>query len=579
MHDLSTALQCRESSTVDRPCAVCVEQLEVSYPSPQAGGDPVPALCGVDLQIESGAFVAVMGPLGSGKSTLCLALNGAVSHAVDCRYKGTVRVSDLDVRQVPMGQLALQVGLVFEHAEDQLFNATVADEIAFGLESMALPTDEIEQRIAGGLRQVGLVGFEERSPRTLSGGEQKRLALASVLAMRPRVLVLDEPTAGLDARARHEVLSAIEHLRGNASEQTTVIMSTQDAEAAAQFAERIVVLNKGQIVLDGSPTEVFAHVALLEAWGITPPQLARVAHRFCLPTTFTVHDAAQQWAGAIAPPAPRKAPAPPVPPTETVVAFRNVHYNYPGSAPVLRGISIDIHRGEWLAVIGINGSGKTTFLKHLNGLLRPTAGSVILCGKDTRGRQVGELARIVGYLPQSPDDSIFCATVREEVAYGPRHVGLHGEQLTVRVDESLAQMDLLPYANHPPAVLGYGLRRQVALASVLAMQTALLAFDEPTVGLDSGVIARTVDAVAARHQQGATVVMITHDLQLVARFAQRVVVLSEGRIRAQGTPEEVLADIALLRSVGLEPLPLTALGEAMAWPPPLPIDLSGWEGA
>ncbi|MBN1642644.1 MAG: ATP-binding cassette domain-containing protein [Anaerolineae bacterium] len=566
-----------EEEKADPPVAIRIARLSVSYPSPHPGGDPVPGLCGVDLEVVDGATVALMGPVGAGKSTLCLALNGAIPQAVDCTYQGQVIVGGLDAQATPMAQLALQIGLVFENAEDQLFSATVMDEVAFGLESMGLAPHEIERRAAEALHLVDLTGYEERSPRTLSGGQQKRLALASVLAMRPRVLVLDEPTAGLDARGRNEVLSAIERLRADDDRETTVIMATQDAEAAARFADRIVVLNDGEIALDGSPTEVFGQVERLATWGLAVPQLARVAHRFHLPIAFAPHEAARLWTSAIAQPAAGVAPPRTTPPAEPLATLRDVYYTYTDAEPALHGVSLDIYHGEWLAVIGINGSGKTTLLKHLNGLLRPTSGAVRIEGRETHGQQVGELAHTVSYLPQNPDDSIFCATVREEVGYGPRQIGLRGTALSARVDESLALMHLLPFADHPPAVLGYGLRRQVALASVLSMHARLLALDEPTVGLDQRVIARSMEAVAAQHRRGTTIVMITHDLELVARYAERVVVLSEGRIRAQGAPQTVLADVALLDSVGLEPLPLTALAHALDWSAPLPVDLRGWE--
>jgi energy-coupling factor transport system ATP-binding protein len=562
--------------------AIRVAGLRVSYPSPLLDGTRVHALRGVDLEIAHGEFVALMGPVGAGKSTLCLALIGAIPHAVDCESTGTVTVVGQETRATPLAQLARQVGLVFEDAETQLFNATVADEIAFGLEAMSLPIDEIERRIDAALEQVALSGFRGRSPRTLSGGEQKRLVLASVLAMQPSVLVLDEPTAGLDARGRYEVLSAIEHLQERDGTGMTVVMATQDAEAVARFADRVAVLRDGEVSLTGDPEDVFRQVETLEVWGLAVPQLARLAHHLGLPPICTAERAAKHWAGLIEPPARATTrPAPPLAPTtERIIEVRDLHYEYPASdQPALHGVTLDIARGEWLGIVGINGSGKTTLLKHLNGLLHPTRGTVRVHGQDTRDQQVGQLARIVSYLPQNPDHSIFCASVGEEIAYGPQQLGLRGQTLAERVAESLDLLDLTPLAEHPPAVLGYGQRRCVALASVLSMNAPVLALDEPSAGLDLGTMTQLMDVISTRHRQGTTVIMITHDLDLIARYAQRAIVLSEGRICAEGRPHDLLADVSLIREVGLEPLPVTVLGHTLGWPLPLPVSVAAWEAA
>ena len=562
--------------------AIRVADLRVSYPSPLLDGTRVPALRGIDLEVAPGEFLALMGPVGAGKSTLCLALNGAIPHGVDCEFSGTVIVAGQETPTTPLAQLARHIGLVFENAEAQLFNATVADEIAFGLEGMNLPVDEIERRIDAVLALVSLPGFRDRSPRTLSGGEERRLALASVLAMQPQVLVLDEPTAGLDARGRYEVLAAIERLQAEHGTEMTVLMATQDAEAVARFAHRIAVLRDGAISLTGTPAQVFGQVETLQTWGLAVPQLALLAHHLALPPLCAPERAAEQWAGLIQPPPPARVPAMPrsEPEADQIVQIRDVHYEYPTSdQPALHGITLDIARGEWLSIVGINGSGKTTLLKHLNGLLHPTSGTVRVNGHDTRDQQVGQLARTISYLPQNPDHSIFCASVREEIAYGPFQLGLRGQALEDRVAESLDLLDLTPLAEHPPAVLGYGQRRCVALASVLSMNAPVLALDEPSVGLDFGTVTRLMDVISARHRQGTTVVMITHDLDLVARYAQQAIILSQGRIRAHGRPQDLLADIPLIREAGLEPLPVTVLGEMLGWPPPLPVGVAAWEAS
>lgn len=568
--------------------AIHIAGLRFAYPPPLPGGDAVLALRGVDLHVQAGEFIVLMGPAGAGKSTLCFALNGAIPHAIDGESEGQVIVCGLDTRTTPMAQVAMQVGLVFENAEAQLFNRTAADEVAFGLEAMGLPVDEIEARIDESLAVVGLAGFRERSTHALSGGEQKRLALASVLAMRPRVLVLDEPTMGLDPRGRQAVIAAIHRLRFEIPQGMTVIMATQDAEAAARFADRIVVLQQGRVALSGSPVEVFAQVGRFDSWGIDVPQLARLAHHLrgripSLPpfSSFRPSEVCEALAETLDVGSARLNEPPRSLRTarsaEPLIEIRNLSYRYPTAQGLaLQDVSLEVRRGDWLAVIGVNGSGKSTLIRHLNGLLKPTSGQVLVAGHDTRARQVGELARTVSYLPQNPDRLIFTASVREEVAYGPRQLGLSGDALRERVTDTLDQLDLLPYAEHPPAVLSYGMRRQVALASALAMDTPALALDEPAVGLGRGAIEHLMEIISHRHRQGTTVVMITHDLSLVVRYAQRVAVLYQGHLVTCGPPTEVLADIDGLASVELEPLPVTVLAHLLGWPPPLPLDTGAY---
>jgi energy-coupling factor transport system ATP-binding protein len=564
--------------------AIRVAGLRFAYPSPLLDGSPVPALRGIDLEIEQGEFVAVMGPVGAGKSTLCYALNGAIPHAIDGEFEGRVVVCGQDTRDVPIGQLAMQVGLLFEDVEAQLFSANAADEVAFGPEAMGLPIPEIERRIDESLELVGLAGFRQRSPRTLSGGEQKRLALASVLAMRPQVLILDEPTSGLDPRGRENGIATINRLRLERGRDMTVVMATQDAEAVARFADRVIVLRKGRVALAGRPEEVFAQVERMDAWGIDVPQLARLAHllqrhtsreyTFLRPTQAR-QALAEEFDAERIPPSksPGRVGSPRSP--EPLIQICGLSFRYPtAEGPALQGVTLDVGCGEWLAVIGVNGSGKSTLIKHLNGLLKPGGGTVTVDGQDTQSRQVGELAGIVSYLPQNPDRLIFSATVRQEVAYGPLQLGLRGQALDQRVAETLDTLDLLPYADHPPAVLSYGLRRQVALASVLAMNAPVLALDEPTVGLDRGAVAHLMEVISRRHRQGTTVIVVTHDLRLVAQYAQRAIVLQQGRLVAQGATREVLADVEKLRAVELEPLPVTVLASALRWLPPLPLAAS-----
>jgi energy-coupling factor transport system ATP-binding protein len=448
---------------------------------------------------------------------------------------------------------------------------------------MGLPVPEIERRVDESLSLAGLIRMDQRSPRTLSGGEQKRLALASVLAMRPQLLILDEPTAGLDPRGRRDVLATINRLRLDTVQGMTVVMATQDAQAVARFADRIIILKEGQVALEGSPAQVFARVEQMDVWGIDVPQLARLAHGLqrCAPHEYAFYRLEEACQALNETNSVAYMPTVSTPDhtqqshsCEQIIKVRNLSYRYPAAKEkALSQITLDIHRGEWLAVIGINGSGKSTLIKHLNGLLKPTDGAVYVAEENTCVRQVGELARTVSYLPQNPDHLIFCATVRDEVAYGPQQQGLSGKTLDDRVVETLDMLSLSCYVDHPPAVLSYSVRRQVALASVLAMNAPVLVLDEPAVGLNRGKIVELMNIISRRHRDGTTVIMITHDLQLVAQYAQRVVILHGGHLVAQGPPRAILTNVDGLRQVNLEPLPVTTLAYMLRWSRPLPLSV------
>jgi len=273
--------------------------------------------------------------------------------------------------------------------------------------------------------------------------------------------------------------------------------------------------------------------------------------------------------------------------TTPIIQTVDLWFRYAGQPPALRGVNLSVAAGEWLAILGCNGSGKTTLVKHFNGLLRPWRGQILLEGSDIRLQAVGDLAQTIGYLPQHPDRLIFAGSVREEIAFGPRQRGLSGDELTQRIDEALTVLDLADVADMPPAILGYGLRRKVSLAAVLALHPRVLVLDEPTTGLDAGSTRAFLGVVEQMHSRGATIAMITHDLDLVVRHATRVVVMRDGEIAASGPTRAILSDSALLAGAGLAPLPITELyglcarqsGEPWPTPPLTPAEFAaGWCG-
>lgn len=555
--------------------AIQLDDLRFSYPPVLPDGQPAAVLRGVSLRVPAGQALAIMGATSSGKTTLALLLAGLAPEMTGGALSGRIVVAGQDAASTPAARLSHTVGLVFQEPEHQLFNMTVAEEVAFGLEGQGMAPQQIGQRVAWALDRVGLAGLEQRAPWQLSGGQQKRLAIASILAMQPPILVLDEPMAGLDPAGRREVAALLSDLKQTTG--ATVVVLEKEAEFVARWAERVVVLADGQIALDDEPDAVFRQADRLHALGVPVPQMAELAAQLRAvgeDAAFLTARAGAAWAtqrlaaGKLSlhtGRSERRTEEPLVPAaTPLAVDVHSVRFAYPGGALALDGMTLAVPQGQFVAIVGPNGGGKSTLARHLNGLLRPQQGTVAIHGQSTAGRPVGELARAVGFVFQNPDHQIFAPTVREEIVFGLRNLGLAGATLEQRTREALTAFDLQGVAEAPPAVLGYGLRRLVTLASVWAMQPLIWLLDEPTTGLDAQFSRLLLARLRSLHGLGRTILLITHDLKLVAEAAQRVVVVSRGRVVLDGPPQVVLADSAALEAVGLRPPPIVRLSALLA---------------
>lgn len=478
------------------------DYLKFTYPPPGPGLPGAVALRDVSFNLEAGEALAVMGASGSGKSTLCHVLAGLAPRYTRGHVSGAARAAGYDVLagMPPTGA----VGLLFQDAATQLFNPTVEDEVAWGLEALGTPPQCIGAQVEEALARFGLLDARTRSPWMLSGGQQKRLALAAVWAMRPRVLLLDEPLGGLDPQGRAEVLAALATLHHSGA---TLLLTTFRPQAAA-LASATLVLTEGAATSPAPTSDVLQDEArLVEAGILYPPHL---------------------WPSLEA----RGAPS-----TEPAITAQDLHFAYNDGHAALHGVSLDIPQGQFVAVIGPNGAGKSTLLRHFNGLLRPTRGMVRVFGKDAAGRATGELARDVGFLFQRPEQQLFAATVYDEVAFGVR--SLHLADVEGRVERALTRFGLTARAETPPSILSYGAQRAVTLAALATLDTPILALDEPTVGLDGREWARLLAWLAERRAAGVTLILVTHEMELAAR-ADRVVALANGRVLADGAPDKVL---------------------------------------
>lgn len=520
--------------------------------------------------MSTGDFIALLGRTGAGKSTLLLSFNGLVPQATGGTIRGRVLVRGRDTRKTAPAALAGEIGMVFQDAESQLFQPTVEDEVAFGLENLGMPREEIARRITWALALVGMEDFRVRSPRRLSGGEMQRVAIAAALAVRPALLALDEPTAHLDPRGKAEVLATLERLR--AELEAAIVMATQELDWAAQEAGRLAALHDGRVATWEAGQLSVEELRWLEGAGIGVPQVAELllalssANDPSCPLPLTLEGAVRRLSPARWPPG-SLSPKEIVPsPTPKVITIEGLDFCYPNGLRALSGIDLEIGEGEYLALIGPNGAGKSTLARAIMGLVHPTAGRVLVKGGDTRYTPVPRLARSVGYAFQNPDHQIFASTVREELAFGPRNLGWPITEVARVVEEMLGRFRLEGLAERPPAVLGYGLRRKVAVAAVAAAHPEVLILDEPTGGLDKASAGELLDFLDELNRQGTAVILITHDMAIVAERTRRAIVLVEGRVAFDGSPRLLFARPDVLEAGSLLPPPITRLAEALGGP-------------
>ncbi|MGC9395604.1 MAG: ABC transporter ATP-binding protein [Anaerolineae bacterium] len=504
----------------------------VTYTYPDA---TCSALRDMSLSISDGAFALVMGSSGAGKSTLLRCLNGLVPHFSGGTLTGRVTVDGLDpVAAAPRG-MSQVVGFVFQDPETQFVLDRVEDEIAFALENAAIPPEEMRSRVAEVLDLLNLTPLRRRKLDTLSGGEKQRVALASALALRPRVLALDEPTSQLDPQSAEELLDAL--VRLNKDLGLTVVLVEHRLERILPFVDQVIYLPDGDApVISGAPRDILPHVLLL------PPLQALAQALGWSPLPLTIEEGlafsrqrsavSNQRSAMVA--AKNDGPA-----IHPIVEARNVEVAYDPTT-VLQGLDLALYPGEIVALLGRNGAGKTTLLKSLVGLLRPRRGDVLVEGRSIAKSDVADVCRRVGYLPQDPNALLFADTVLDELHITLRNHGIAPEDAPIPPEMLLARLGLADKAQRYPRDLSVGERQRVALGAIMVTQPRALLLDEPTRGLDYHAKAQLLDLLRIWRAEGLAILLVTHDVELVAEAADRVVVMDQGEIVAQGNPAEVL---------------------------------------
>jgi energy-coupling factor transporter ATP-binding protein EcfA2 len=520
------------------------------------------ALREVRLTVSPGELVAVTGASGAGKSTLCRCIGRVVPTFHPADLRGRMRLNGESLAGKAVHDLVPEVGLVFQDFETQLFATEVWLEVAFGLENLGLPRAEILRRVTATLARIGLTGLERREPATLSGGQKQRLALAAVLAMEPRLLVMDEPTTDLDPAGRAEVLSLAEARR---AQDAGILLVDHDPDDLIG-AERLLVLHDGAIALEGPARALLQRPAQLAALGVRPPQVPAFFEHFGLTDLpVTVADGLtclREGGWRITP-----RPTPTTPPiADPILEARGVSYRYPGGVEALVDLNLAVRPGEILAILGQNGCGKSTLARLLTGLLAPSAGEIRVRGQSVAGRELAGMARHVGYVFQNPDHQLFAQTVREEVIFGPRNFGVPAAEWPDRLRHTLAAVDLTGRENDNPFTMAKGERQRVAVASVLAAAPEVIILDEPTTGLDYRQQVAMLELVRRLQAAGHTILLITHAMWVAAAYAHRCVLMAEGRIFADGPPQTVFADDSALARAHLRPPAIAALSGALGCP-------------
>lgn len=545
-----------------------IEVRNLKYRYPHRSGL---ALDGIDFQVEKGQFIGIVGENKAGKSTLCQAFAGLVPTMFRGAYGGKLFLDGAEAAKTPIASLCQKVGLVFQNPFNQLSGAkdTVFEEIAFGLQNLGIPREEILKRVEENLKLLDIEEYRDRNPFDLSGGQTQRVAIASILAMEPEVIVLDEPTSQLDPQGSEEVFRVVEKL---AKTGITIIMVEQKMEKLASYCDKILLLHKGKQVAYDTPERIFSRDDL-EELGVKPPVYTQVSRTLGVyrkegeirlyPVTLEQMEQLrgqfpERLSGRTSINGQKEKTG------QEVFQIQDLKFHYQPEVPVIENLDLCLDARP-TAIIGQNGAGKTTLVKLLKGLLKPDAGYIFFEGSDISTKTVAQLAGKVGYVFQNPDDQIFKNRVQEEVMVGPLNLGLSRREAQKRAEEALEMVGLTEAGEENPYDLDLSERKMVAIASVMAMDPRVLILDEPTIAQDArgrAVLGRIVRTLS---EKGKFVLAILHDMDFVAEYFERVIIMAHGKVLSDGPGEKVFYEKESLLKARLEQPHTTRLCEFLGY--------------
>ncbi|MDE7361906.1 MAG: energy-coupling factor transporter ATPase [Oscillospiraceae bacterium] len=531
------------------------------------------ALRNVNLSVPEGQFLAVLGHNGCGKSTLAKHFNAILTPT-----SGKVTVDGIDTADEDrLFDIRQTVGMVFQNPDNQLVATIVEEDVAFAPENLGVPPEEIRVRVDEALKQVDMYEFREHAPHQLSGGQKQRIAIAGIIAMQPRCIVMDEPTAMLDPKGRREVMKTIKRL--NREQGITVILITHYMDEAAQ-ADRVVVMDKGTVIMDDVPRRIFARADELRAVGLDVPQVTELCGMLrkngvdiseeiifedecaeaisMLPLEGNTADMTKTAAEK-----PRGSAG-------EAARLEELTYKYSIGTPfektAVDNVSLTVNKAEFVGIIGHTGSGKSTLIQHLNGLIKPTSGRVLIDGGDIwgKGADIRGIRFKVGIVFQYSEHQLFEETVAKDIAYGPKNMGLSGEELDARVNAAAESMGITRLLEKSPFELSGGQQRRVALAGVLAMDPEVLILDEPAAGLDPKGRDKILSLIKRWHgQSGKTVLLVSHSMEDIVRYADKVLVMNKGRVFCYDDTDKVFGRTDDLVKIGLDVPQITRLSHRL----------------
>ena len=542
-----------------------IEIEDLSYIYPQSDK---PAIKHISLSIEPGEFILLTGPSGCGKTTFCRALNGLIPKFYNGEMKGKVIINGLDTAEHSTIELAQQVGLIFQNPDNQIFALTVEKDIAFGLENLGKPKDTMFKEINWAADVTGIQELRHRATHELSGGQKQRLTIASVLAMHPSIIVMDEPTSFLDPVGAERIFDVLAQLNRNFG--ITIIIIEHRIDIAAKYVDRIIVFDRGEVYSDGLPVEVLSNedTRLL---GVGIPRILSLAKRFEPNLFYKPPLTADQFYEGIHAKLPKQRnkirddlPSDLLELSGEyhhmpILEALGINFSYPGNVQALIGVDLTINKGDYVAIMGENGAGKTTLVKHFNGLLRPKEGKILFEGENISDKSVAQLSQKIGLVFQNPDDQLFEETVEKEISFALHNFGVKESLIEKRVDWALNLLDIGDYRTKSPFTLSGGERKRVALASVLAWDPDVLVLDEPTIGQDYGQKERLRHFLMQLRTQGKTIVVVTHDVEFVAESQPHIVLMAGGKVVTTGSTKEIMTNMDALEHCSVAQPEITRL--------------------
>ncbi len=506
------------------------------------------ALKDISFEMQPGEMLLIAGASGCGKTTLARAINGLIPRSYKGEMSGSVRLYGQEVSEMSPTEIAQSVGTLLQDPERQIVGAFVANEVAFGLENLGVPREEMIERIDAVLAHLGISHLRDRDTFYLSGGEKQKVALAGALVMEPSILLLDEPLASLDPASAQEALQLFRRLTDEG--KTVIIVEHRVEDVLNINPDRALYMEESELRYLGPPEGLVERVNYQQVKLPAPLIIKRVRAANAEVSPLEIPPAQEDG--------------------EPVLVFNDVNFAYADGPLVLHNVDLTIQRGDVIALLGPNGAGKSTLVKHAIGLLKPETGQVLLMGQDTRDLSVAQNARSVGYVFQSPSQMLFAPTVNEELAFGPRNLEMPEDEIAASITEAVQILNLAGLEEFSPLALSFGQQKRTSIAAILAMRSSIMVMDEPTAGQDYANYTHFMRAMVGGTQNGESVLsrfaatlFITHDLDLAVTYANRVILVSEGRIAADGDPRQVLSDGALLERCRIVPTSLLKVNLSM----------------